>query len=220
MQAILNMKTLIEVFASQDEHWQEKIYEKTGSLLLFPRSGPILFSNCGYIDLDYDADYRSCNGRDETEYCSITSIEEMVNYILAMPGYESFLKDRSYGKFSKAELFWGIYSRVIMAPQNLALSKKPGDIIYGLYTIGEYAGNIDLYMAAVEYDAMNIWLPIDQNLTLNDMLDILVKELNEIAVDLGEPLYKNRIENDIKFPCSYAELLSVLSPGAEFDWLV
>ena len=75
-------------------------------------------------------------------------------------------------------------------------------------------------MAAVDYDAMNIWLPIDPNLTLNDMLDILVNELNEIAVDLGEPLYKNHTGNEIKVPCSYAELLSVLSPGAEFDWLL
>ena len=220
MKAIRNVRELQSMLNDQDSVWQERIYNETGVLLIFCNSGPILFGNCGYIDLDYDADYKSCNGRDETEYCSITSVEGMIDYIIAMPSYENILKDRSYGKFSKAELFWGIYSRVIMAPQNLALSKNPGAIMYGLYTIGEYAGNIDLYMAAVEYDAMNIWLPIDSNLTLNDMLDILVNELNEIAVDLGEPLYKNHTGNEIKVPCSYAELLSVLSPGAEFDWLL
>ena len=220
MKAIKNVCELQSLLNDQNSAWQEHIYNETGVLLLFRKSGPILFSSCGHIDLDYDADYRWCNGREETEYCSITSIEEMVNYILAMPSYESFLKDRSYGKFSKAELFWGIYSRVIMAPQNLSLSENPGGRIYDLSSVSEYAGNIDLYMAAVDYDAMNIWLPIDPNLTLNDMLDILVNELNEIAVDLGEPLYKNHTGNEIKVPCSYIELLSVLSPGAEFDWLL
>lgn len=220
MKAIKNDKELMIILGSEDVDWQRIIYVRTGVLLLFPQSGPILFSNCGYIDLDHDADYKSFNGRDETAYCSITSIEEMVDYILAMPSYENFLKDVSYGAFSKAELFWGVYSRVISAPQNLALSKNPGNVVYGLYSICEYMGKIDLYMAAVEYDAMNIWLPINQNLVLNDMLDILVRELNEIAVDLGEPLYKNHIENEIRVPSSYSELLRVLAPGAEFGWLL
>lgn len=219
MKAIINTKVLKEILSSQDKNWQERIYDETGVLLLFLKSSPILFSNCGYIDLDIDAEYRYSNTKDQTEYCVISSIEEMTDYILKMPSYKEFLMDCSLGNFSKSELFWGIYSRIISAPQNLALSKNPGDIVYGLYSIGEYEGKIDLYMAAVEYNAMSIWLPIDPNLSLNDVLDILVKELNEISEDLGEPLYDNHIENEVSVPSSYSDLLRVLAPKAEFGWL-
>lgn len=219
MKAIRSTTVLKEILSSQDKNWQEIIYNETGVLLLFLESGPILFSNCGYIDLDTDAEYLGVNGEDKTEYCSISSIGEMTDYILRMPSYKKFLEDYSYGKFSKSELFWGIYSRIISAPQNLALSENPGNIVYGLYSIGEYEGKIDLYMAAVEYDAMNIWLPIDPNLSLNDVLDILVKELNETSEDLGEPLYDNHIENEVSVPSSYSDLLRVLDPKAEFGWL-
>ena len=218
MKAIEKINELQSMLASQDSRWQEMIYNETGVLLLFLKSGPILFSNCGYIDLDIDAEYKSVNGEDKTEYCSVTSIGEMSDYILKMPSYKDYLNDCSYGKFSKSELFWGIYSRLINAPQNLALSKVPGNIIYGLYSIGEYECKIDLHMAVVASDALNIWLPIDSKLNLNNILDILVNELNEIAEDLGEPMYQNYKENSVAVPNSYKDLLKKLEPPAEFGW--
>ena len=220
MKAIKSINELQSAFSSQNSRWQEIIYDETGALLLFLKSGPALFSNCGYIDLDIDAEYIGINDGDKTEYCSITSIGEMTDYILKMPSYKDYLVDCTYGKFSKSELFWGIYARVINAHQNLALSRVPGNTVYGLYTIRTHQNEIELNMAVVEYDMVCYGLPLNKNLSLDEMLGMLVEQMNETAMDLGEPIYENRKENPVVVPASYEELLKKLEPNAEFGWLI
>lgn len=219
MNAIRNMKELESVLSSYDSNWQRIIYEATGVILIPHKNGPILFSNCGYIDLDIDAEYSGINGGDNTEYCSILSIDDIIEYILNMPSYHTVLKDVSYGKFSKSELFWSIYSYIIFAEQNLVLSDNPGDIVYGLYSISEYENAIDLNMAAVAYDAITYSIPNFSTITLNEALALLVEQINDTSREIGEPLYSIYAENDIEIPTSYEGLLKKLQTNAEFGWL-
>jgi hypothetical protein len=219
MKQIKNIDKLTDLLSNQDINWQELIYNKTGIILLPIKSGPLLFSNCGYIDLSIDVGYEIVKGEDKTEYIYISSIEEMIEYILEMPSYKEYLVDCSYGRFSKSELFWGIYSRVISAPQNLALSKFPGDTVYGLYTIGCHEQYVDLDMAAIAYNAMSIWLTVDQNTTLNEALDELVVQLNDVAKDTGEPMYINCRENQVIVPSTYDDMIALFKSGAEFAYL-
>ena len=217
MKAIRNSEHLLEILSNESENWQEIIFNKTNVILLLNKN-PILFGNCGYIDLDMDSEYRYISKVDETEYIEIHSIRDIIDYILNMPSYHKYLKDISYGEYTKSELFWAIYDRVIFAPQNLKLKSVIGETLYGLYTISEYNGELELDMAVVDRDAVCLSLPL--GLTLNETLNSLVKKLNECAVDIEEPLYTNRVENDVRVPKSYEELLKKLENGAEFAWLL
>lgn len=218
MKAIKNdFLELQKVLASNDVNWQRIIYDRLGVLLLLKKT-PILFSNCGYIDLDFDVEYRYVSGVDKTEYIEIHSIEDMIEYISNMPSYYKYLKDVAYDKYTKSELFWAICSRVIYAPQNLELSLPVENVLYGLNTISEYNGELELDISVVDRDTGIISLPL--GLTLNETLNLLVKQLNDCAIELGEPIYANRTENNVCVPSSYDDVLKKLESNAEFGWLL
>lgn len=70
-----------------------------------------------------------------------------------MESYNEFLCGISYGEFTKSELFWAIYARVISPLDN---QRRPDGSIYqdwGLFSIGSYQEHIDSYMALVDYDS-------------------------------------------------------------------
>ena len=52
MEAIKNIAELKEIFEAENPKWQEAIYDKTGIILLLREKDGVLFSNCGYIDLN------------------------------------------------------------------------------------------------------------------------------------------------------------------------
>ena len=55
-----------------------------------------------------------------------------------MESYQDYLKDVSLGEFTKTELFWAIYSKVITAEENVRRIDGTTEQDWGLYRIGEY----------------------------------------------------------------------------------
>lgn len=226
MKAIKNYKELKQLLETENSNWQEIIYDQTGTIVLFSNNDATLISNCGYIDLDADAEYRSVSGENRTEYCVIGSIIELVDYILQMESYQKYLVDVSLGKFKKSELFWAVYSQVITAEENMRRNDGSTEQDWGLYRIGEYyyrtkdEEEITLEMALIAFDSCEIWLPKNDNLTLNDYLDLLVVELNSTTETIEEiPVYRVRRNKEIHAPKTFTELRSIIQPGGIFDWL-
>ena len=87
-----------------------------------------------------------------------------------MESYNAFLCDISYGKFTKSELFWAIYARIINPLEN---QRRPDVSIYqawGLFSIGTYQDHVDLYMALVDCGCCEFWLDIAPDTELNEAL--------------------------------------------------
>ena len=226
MKAIRNQKELKSLLEAEDINWQEIVFNQTGVIVLFSDTDATLVSNCGYIDLDADAEYRYVYGEDKTEYCVISSINELIKYIIQMESYQDYLKDVSLGKFKKSELFWAIYSKVITAEENVRRIDGTTEQDWGLYRIGEYYYStkdenvITLDMALIAYDSCEIWLSRNDNLSLNDYLNLLTAELNSTTETIEEiPVYRVCQNKVTMVPKTYAELKSIVQPGGTFDWL-
>lgn len=226
MRAIENLKNLQNLLNSKDPSWQEKLYDQTGVIAILRGDSAILLSNCGYIDLDADAEYRYVRGEDLTQYCTITSTDELAEYICQMESYHEFLVDQSFGRFTKAELFWAVHSQIVDADENTI--RKNGEKIqdWGLYRISTYfhklknENEITLDMALIDYDACEMWIPWKKGLGLSDCLEHLVAEMNSITEDIDDiSVYQVRYEKPIQVPKSYKELIALTQPGNVFDWL-
>ena len=220
MKAIKNIDCLEHTLYTENPEWQQNIYDQTGVIVLLRKGYGTLFNNCGYIDLDRDAEYCSKNGVDCTEYCEIKSIEELINYIKSMESYNEFLCDTSYGKFTKSELFWAIYARIISPLDN---QRRPDGSIYqdwSLFSIGSYQKHIDLYMALVDYDSREFRLDISPETELNEALTQLALDMCHITEAANEvPQYTVCKNANFVVPNRYEELKAQLSGGGLFHWL-
>lgn len=213
MKAIKNIETLIERLSLIDRDWQRIIYDKTGAILLESLN---LVSNCGYISLDADSEYSFSLGMDTTEYCEINSIDEVVSYIKAMESYSDRLLDVSYGSFAKSELFWGIFERILLRPENFSDSEEQE---WGLYNIGTCKEHVELHMALIPCDAADIWLDISEKTTIDDALMKLVSQLN-VEADYHDWLpTQNVFERVYSVPNTYEALKAKCSKGSVFGWL-
>ena len=221
MKAIKNTDCLEQILNTENPEWQRIVYDQTGVIAIFRKGYGTLFSNCGYIDLDRDAEYCSKNGIDCTEYCEIKSIDELINYIKGMESYAEFLCDISYGKFTKSELFWAIYARIICPLDN---QRRSDDSLYqdwSLFSIGSYQEHIDLYMALVDYDSCEFWLDVSLDTELNEALTQLDLDMCRVTEDIEEvPQYMVQENTAFAVPNSYKELKAQLSDGGLFHWLV
>ncbi len=220
MKAISNTSEIPTLLQTENKEWKQVVYAQTGVIVIIDGKNGILFSKCGYIDLDHDAEYCSINGQDCTQYTEITCIAELIEYIKKMDGYKEFLIDTSYGRFSKAELFWSIYARIICPEENQR--RKDGSVNqdWGLYSIGSYAGHADLYVALVDYDSGEIWIDIGETSELNDVLSEVLRQMNEATADIDNiSAYKLYINNAYSVPDTYSDLMEQLSDGGQFEWL-
>lgn len=213
MKAIKNIETLIERLTLEDKDWQRIIYDKTGVLLLASLN---LVSNCGYISLDADSEYSYSSGVDTTAYCEINSIDEAISYIKTMESYSDRLLDVSYGRFTKSELFWGIFERILLRPENFSASEEQE---WGLYSIGSYKEHVELHMALIPCDAADIWLDISKETTIDAALTMLVSQLN-VETDYHDWLTPQKVfEGTYSVPNTYEELMANCSKGSVFGWL-
>ena len=182
MKAIGNIQDLVDILSTEDTDWQKTIYNKTGVLVLINKHGGVLLSNCGYVDLDVDAEYRSLHGKDVTQYTVIKSIQDLIEYILEMDSYHNYLVDIPLGQFTKSELFWSVQNQIILADGNQRRSDGTVYQDWGLYRISVYNRPIPpfseqkeeemivLDMALVDYDSTEIWIPRRLDLKLSDAL--------------------------------------------------
>lgn len=138
-----------------------------------------------------------------------------------MESYNEFLCDISYGKFTKSELFWAIYARIICPLDN---QRRPNGSLYqdwDLFAIGSYQEHVDLYMALVDYDSYEFWLDVSPDTQFNDTLAQLSLDMCHITEDVEEvPQYTVPENIDFIVPDHYEELKAQLSDGGLFHWLV
>lgn len=222
MKAIKNLKILVEQLEQVDPHWRRAVYERTGVIPIIHknRAEITLFGACGYIDLLDDATFSYSNGIDLTEYCDINTVDELINYILEMDSYQKVLKDCSLGQFTKAELFWAVWSTLIMPIENQRRADGTCNQDWGLFQIEIYRGHIDLHLLLVDYNDGSVWLDYDVNQSLNEALEQIATKMNEITADIEEiPTYRVMFHKLKAPPETYDQLQRKLSPDGEFSWL-
>ena len=168
MKGIRNINRLSVLLERENAAWQRVIYENTDTMPLFSDKYVLLVSNCGYIDLDNDAEYTYSRGNDLTEYCDIESINDLIAYIKEMESYRKYLIDRSFGRFSKSDLFWAVFCRILHYSENLKCNSGSTYPAWHLSSIHEDEGRIVLDMALVDYDSIEMSLNIEADTTLDD----------------------------------------------------
>ncbi|MEA5152017.1 MAG: hypothetical protein VB039_05390 [Oscillospiraceae bacterium] len=220
MKAIKNTDEMATLLQSENENWRQVIYNQTGVVVILNRCSGFLFSKCGYIDLDSDSDYCFQNGVDHTSYTEITCISELVEYIKSMDGYKNYLCDISYGKFTKAELFWNIFARIICPEINQIRADSSKEQDWGLFSIGYYDGHVELNMALVDYDSAQFWIDINEETEINSALSELVNQMNAVTKDIDDVPQYILCENEPCYvPDDYTSLLEQLSSEGLFCWL-
>lgn len=224
MKAINNIKTLKDTLEAENKAWQKKVFAETGVIVVFSENGPILWSSCGYIDLDNDAEYRSVNGVDTTEYCEISSTKDLIAYIKAMEGYAEYLVDYPLGLFNKSDLFWAVYACIICPKENQC--RSDGTVfqdwwLYRISRVRHYQEKVSLEMALVEYDCCEFWLDINPSTSLQDALVSLSQQMCACTEDIiNVPQYKVFLETPLVVPRSFEELSAQLNADGLFSWLV
>ena len=214
MKPIKNQSELPIILANESSNWQETVYDQTGVIPVFQDSEPVIISNCGYIDLDADTEFRYFRGADLTEYYTISSIKEFITYILAMESYQKYLVNQTFGQFDKATLFWAIHNQIIYPLENQTRSDGSVKQDWSLLRISTYNKRdneevIDIEMSLIEYDAVGIWIPKKGNLSLSTCLESVVEEMNSITADIEVeeiPRYNVCKEKEVCVPYTYADL--------------
>ncbi len=226
MKAIKNIKNLPGLLKAENPLWQELIFEQTGVIVIFRNHDAVLLSACGYIDLDVDSEYTYVNGEDLTEYCEVTSIDELVSYILQMESYDYYLVDESFGTFTKAELYWNVYDRIILADENQTEIDGAKHRDWELARISWYMcprtkeEKIVLSTALIDYVGVEIEIPKFKQMELNDALEMVAKKMNYITSGNDElPDYKVSQDKTVLVPKTFAELKALLSSGMVFSLL-
>lgn len=188
MKAIANIKNLPILLSNENQSWKQKVFDLTGVIPNFDskRNSMILYSNCGYIDLDIDAEYMYSNGVNNTEFCEIKSITELVDYIKNMESYKGLLIDESLGLFTKSDLFWGVWTAIISVRENMLHDDGHEEQEWNLYSIKKSPNSITLNMALIACDSIEISIDISDGTTLQETLNLVVTELNNVAKNVND----------------------------------
>ena len=211
MKAIINKDQLDSILSREDPKWQEIVYAQTGVLTKFNKSNDgncyiDFISSCGYIDADNDAVFTYCNGRYLSDYCHISSISDLVEFILNTESYSECLKDISLGSFTKSELFWNIYSQILRPTENL--HNNCDEFI--LKSIrNEADGDITISLDFIRFDEVNIYMDNSDCSSLDKVLSYVLQEIKDICGDAEDHFVENyKIYHDyaVTPPSSYNEL--------------
>lgn len=215
MKAIINKDQLDSILSREDPKWQEIVFSQTGVLTKFNKSNDgscyiDFISSCGYVDADDDAVFTYCDGRYLSDYCHISSINDLVEFILNTESYSECLKDISLGSFTKSELFWNIYSQILRPTENL--HNNCDEFI--LKSIrNESDGDITISLDFIGVDDVDISINNSDCSSLDKVLSCVLEQIKEICGD-GEnnfiKNYKIHPEYAVTPPSSYNELLNYI----------
>ncbi len=181
MKAISNIQYINDDLMQADPLWQRTVFAGTGVFVSPLIRYVSLLSSCGYIDLDADAVYSYGPEGDQTQYCTVSSPEDLIAYIKEMPSYGACLTDRPLGSFSKAELYWAVWFRIILARENITRADGSLAQEWCLYRIESGEDSVCFKMALIDLDDVDIEMPLSEGLTLDDALEFLCAEMNRVA---------------------------------------
>lgn len=218
-----NIDKLQDLLTIEDTSWQKSVFNQTGLIVLPSPKGQSsweLISSCGIGSLDDDAEYHWVNGRDNTSYCEISNVEQLIKYIKEMDTYQSRLKNICLGLFYKSDLFWAIYARILSLN---TYNDYPEESVYGLRAIegpGSTCVNNSNYPNLLWFDTSvcgcNELPGIVVHLKKNDELSAVVtdvanqiREFREIQDwDDSYPSFSYNPDAPFFVPSSYNEVLS------------
>lgn len=190
-----NIKELCRLI-SKDE-WQKSVYSATGVIPVLSSGSIPLVSNCGFIELDSDAEYRYRKGEDLTEYCMVNSPEDLIHYISKMESYHKYLFDQPLGSYTKSELFWAVKERILRFYEDWELDR-----------IRATKDEITLEMGLSGYDSTDIDVPLGMN--LNQTLSSVVEKMNFLIDGLNDiPLCRVH-DRRFSVPRRFEELIATI----------
>ena len=208
MKAILNVTELSHLLSQQDINWQRAVYDRTGVIPAVQNGGMVLFSNCGKIDLDCDAEYHWRSGKDLTAYYEVRSINDLIKYILQMESYRDCLLDTSFGTFSKADLFWAVCSTIIDPSENQLHKDGTYHPDWEFLSIRSRHDHLELSMAVIDCDQADIWISRDEDRSLHEILALISNEMNKRTEGIDDiPQQRVFIEYLLQKPTTYDALM-------------
>jgi hypothetical protein len=222
MKVINNVADIPKLLSKENIFWQKVVYEETGVIPILQKNqqNMVLYSDCGYIELNDDSESYIVNKIDITEYCEIKTIQELISYILKMESYQKYLCDTPLGMFSKAQLFWGVWSTLINASENQMRKDGSQRQDWVLFQIHAYNECLNLHFALIEYDDVYIEVNASESITLEEALTKVVYEMNDILANVVEiPQYKIHINKLLQPPKTFEELWATVCSGGLFDWI-
>lgn len=222
MKVINNVADIPKLLSKENIFWQKIVYEATGVIPILQKNqrNMVLYSNCGYIELNDDSESYIVNKIDMTECCEIKTIQELISYILKMESYQNYLFNTPLGMFSKAQLFWGVWSTLINATENQIRKDGSQYRDWGLFQIHAYKEYLNLHLALIGYDDVYIEINILESTTLEEALTKVVYEMNEILANVEEiQQYKIHINKLLQPPKTFEELWATICSGGLFEWI-
>lgn len=240
-----------EFFESlEKEHpdWQRIIYEKTGVLVRINYCSVSFETTCAYIvfqryqkeeldsDQKLDCTHPLCrqsveNSRNydlETyDISNVRNLDDLIESIRQMHCYRQYLQDQNLGKFSKSDLYYGIWNRIFLAdinysridpnfgyeydPQFFTVDYDDSTRIYHVAITYEFGQRI--YNAYDSYGFSKFYLQIREDTTLDDALKEVCDKLNKYKEELWSDndkvlCYETAPAADFKVPETYEELLT------------
>ena len=225
MDRIRNIDTLERVLISEDPLWQRRVFAETGvAVLPWEKGKPYweLISSCGLADLEDDSEYAWKNGKDVSTDCVISSVNDLISYIMQMVSYSTVLKDVDLGGYRKSELFWAIYYRILN--QNRYPDDDPymsGRPIFGMKQIvgpGCTSGNVEkdaLWFRAsmVDVDELGvIEISTQEYPSFNQVMNAFAEDLRgvweSLDMDTLTDGFKYDSELRVIIPSSYDEVIN------------
>lgn len=209
MKTIKNKDRLESILTNESPEWQKTVYNETGVIAHFYNSGKgdlhiDLLSPCGYIDAETDA-FNSAG------YCEISSISGFIDNILRSKSYSKYLKDVSLGAFSKAQLFWNVYSRILRAEENIK-NKSDSFILSSIscnddVPIHHLEEEICLSIKYAGADELHCYINKSDCCSIDCALMLILNEIRAICDDIDFiQSYKVYSEYRITPPQTYNEL--------------
>ena len=241
-----------EFFESMEkEHpdWQKTIFEKTGVLVKIDYYAVSFETTCAFIvferyqkeeldeDLELDCTHPLCCQCVEYKYrydqetydiSNVRSLDDLIESIKLMYCYQQYLQDHTLGKFSKSDLYYGIWNRILRADLNFSRIDPYTGYVYdpqfitadyddtnGVYDVSiTYEFGQRIYGAFDTYGFSEFYLHIQENTTLDDALKEVCKKLNEEKESLWANndkviYYELAPATDYKIPETYEELLAL-----------
>ncbi len=217
-----NINELEKLLTKEDACWQQRVFSETGVVVLPSPKGQSyweLVSSCGSGDLDNDSEYHWINGKDESSYCTIASVKDLITYIKGMDTYRYALNDINLGSFNKSDLFWAIYYRIIL------LNRYPDDDspVYGMKAIeGPGAssqielGQSELWFraSAVGIDELGvITISLSEEMSLDSVVDSFAEELRDVWSNLSMGDLEYKYDRSVKaiIPKTYDEVVDSIN---------
>ncbi len=185
MKAISNIQYINNDLRQADPDWQKTVFAETGVIVSPLIRYVTLISTCGFIDLDSDAVYSYADG-DSTEYCTIETPQQLAEYIREMPSCSSCLSDVDLGGFTKSQLYWAVWNRIILPECN---RRRDGEDLvqdWSLRYIRSEGDSLVFMFDLIEYDEAELEVGFEPGDSLDDVLFRVCGAMNSVTADIEE----------------------------------